>query len=189
MPETHQGPKDLSGFCRNPSVLIAAGAEEAPTSEEELWVAQGGSVAVSGAHFGLSLSPCRLRCLHHPGAADELPFVCWCQTQGPAQTSPGHLLRSVRPVPSCCSSCSARGSLPYSFTSQGFNPGSGVPHPLHSALCVFLVVLENFIPFPCTFPTPHIEILVVHPGSEGRRAGSGCALVLSPRMSHKYKYK
>lgn len=80
--------------------------------------------------------PCRLRCLHHPGAADELPFVCWCQTQGPAQTSPGHLLRSVRPVPSCCSSCSARGSLPCSFTSQGFNPGQECLI-LCTQLCVF----------------------------------------------------
>lgn len=41
----------------------------------------------------LSLShPSRLGGLHHPGAADELPLMCRCQTQGPSETSSGHLL-------------------------------------------------------------------------------------------------
>lgn len=49
-------------------------------------------------HPRFSLSS-RLRCLHHAGAADELPLMCWCQTQSPPEASPGHVLRSVRPAP------------------------------------------------------------------------------------------
>lgn len=46
LPGTCQGPKDSSGFPRNPALLVAAGEEQVPTasgpaSEEELLVAQG----------------------------------------------------------------------------------------------------------------------------------------------------
>lgn len=80
-----------------------------------------------------------------------------------------------RYVQSRCSSCSPKGFIP--FISQGFNPVSRVLPPLHSLLCIFLMMLERFIPFPCAFPIPCLKILVIPlPEPEGAGQGSGCPL-------------
>lgn len=133
------------------------------------WWLRGGSVGVPGVNFGFSLSA-----LAGSGVYITRGQLMNCHLC--AGVKHKVLLRRLlatffdRYVQSRCSSCSPKGFIP--FISRGFNPVSRVFPPLHSLLCIFLMMLEHFIPFLCTFPIPCLKILVIPlPEPEGSRAG------------------
>lgn len=91
------------------------------------------------------LTPCgvfRFRCVHDTRSADELPPLCWRQTQGAAQEAAGHLLRQVR----CYlrpTHLAARLEDWFTFTCQIYTATQGPPGPSHLStsdhfVCLFL---------------------------------------------------